>query len=406
MKNKIWLNKSFILYLLGQVISSLGDGFYMVSFMWLTLEASGGKGIVLGGVLSVYTMGEIIFGFIAGPIVDRINRKSILIIVDILRGCIVFLLYLLVITKEVKVLYLYAITFAFAIVSPFFHRAEFAVIPQLVEKTSLLSANGILSGSKRLMQVISPALGGIFIGFFGLASCFLFDAVSFFFSSLCILFISIKPIEIDKKKFNLNLLISDFRHGFRFLISSTFLLTLTIYACCINFFGGPVFPMLPLVSQQAGTGSSGYGSMMSGLSAGFIISSLLISVVGKLINRISLILLGLIISSFSIMLMGFALNIVYLVGAAVILGIGLNFSNLPILTLFQEKVPQDKIGVVSSFVFTIAQVAMPISIALSGILVDVFSLKGIFVAITIILFIGALIGFALPQLREGSAQNT
>ncbi len=406
MKDNIWLSKSFILYLIGQTISSLGDGFYMVSFMWLALEISGGKGIVLGGVLSVYTLGEIIFGLVAGPVVDRVNRKSILILVDIIRGSIVFLLYFLVVMKIAKVVHLYIVTFAFAVISPFFHRAEFAIIPQLVKKDSLLSANGILGGSKKLMQVISPALGGILIGFLGVASCFLFDAFSFFISSVCILFISIKPIEIDKKRLNLNLLISDFRDGFKFLLSSTFLLTLTIYACCINFFGGPIFPMLPLISQQMGSGSSGYGSMMSGLSAGFIISSLLIGIVGNFIKRIDLILLGLIVSSCSIALMGFGLNIVVLICAAVILGIGLNFSNLPILTLFQEKVPQDKIGVVSSFVFTIAQVAMPISMAMSGILVDVFSLKGIFVAISIILFIGALIGFVLPQLREGIVHNT
>jgi MFS family permease len=75
MKN-IWQNKSFVLYLIGQTISSLGDGFYMIGFMWLTLELSGGKGVALGGVLSIYTLGEIFFGFIAGPIVDRVNKKT------------------------------------------------------------------------------------------------------------------------------------------------------------------------------------------------------------------------------------------------------------------------------------------------------------------------------------------
>ncbi len=404
MKN-IWQIKSFVLYLIGQTISSLGDGFYMIGFMWLTLELSGGKGIALGGVLSIYTLGEIFFGFIAGPIVDRVNRKNLLIFIDIIRGIIVLLLYIFVKFQKATILHIYVATLGFAIFSPFFHRAEFAIVPQLVEKDLLLSANGLLNGSKRLMQIIAPALGGVFIGIFGIASCFFFDAISFFVSVICIIFIAITPIQTDKKGFGLKVFISDLNSGYRFLIGSSFLLTLAIYAACINFFGAPIFPLLPLVSQKTGSGATVYGAMMSGLSIGFIVSSLLVGIIGKFLRKISIVLLGLIISASAIMLMALGIGMIPLIIAAVILGLGLNFSNLPIMTFFQEKVPQNKIGVVSSFVFTIAQVAMPVSMALSGLLVDIFSLRVIFITISLILIIGALIGFRIPQFRQEVVQD-
>jgi hypothetical protein len=63
MDKSIWKNKSFIFYLIGQSISSLGDGFYLIAFMWLALQLSGGKGLVLGGIFSIYTLNEVIFGF-------------------------------------------------------------------------------------------------------------------------------------------------------------------------------------------------------------------------------------------------------------------------------------------------------------------------------------------------------
>ena len=400
MKKSIWNNRSFIFYLIGQTVSSLGDGFYLIAFMWLSLQVSGGRGIVLGGVFSIYTLGEIIFGFLAGPLVDRLNKKILLVVVDIIRGAIIFLLYLLVNLKIATVGYLYMITIAFSVFSPIFHRCEFAIIPQILEKNDLLSANGILSGIKRLMQIIAPALGGLFIGIFGMESCFLFDAGSFIFSSMCIMLIVLRSSAGIKKGVSIKCFISDFRNGYHYLIGSSFLVTLAIYAACINFFGGPIFPLLPLISQNTGLGPSGYGIMMAALSGGLIASSLIIGFVERYLKRIPMVLIGLIISATAILLMPFGLGIVLMVFSAALLGVGLNFSNLPIITLFQERVPQDRIGVVSSFTFTIAQIAMPVSMALSGFLVEIFSLRIIFIAISMILIIGALIGFILPQLKD------
>ncbi|MEO0127212.1 MAG: MFS transporter [candidate division WOR-3 bacterium] len=400
MTRQIWKNKSFNFYLLGQTVSSLGDGFYLVAFMWLALQLSNGKGIVLGGVFSIYTLGEVLFGFIAGPIADRINKKKALIVIDIIRGIIVTLLFIFVRSQMVSIAHLYIFIFAFSFFSPFFHRIEFTIIPQLVEKDLLLSANGILGGSKKLMQIIAPALGGIFVGFFGVASCLLFDAISFFFSAVCIMLISISKATPKKVDINLRNFLSDVRIGYRFLIGSAFLTTLAIYAACINFLGSPIFPLLPLISQRANQGSAGYGMMMSSISIGFIISSFVIGVIGKVIKKIHIVFVGLLLSALSVALFGFTSNAIILLMGSVILGLGMNFSNLPILTLFQEKIPQDRIGVVSSFVFTISQIAMPISMILSGILVDCVDLSYIFAGVSIVLIAGALIGFALPQFRK------
>lgn len=400
MKNRLWREKSFVIYLFGQTISSLGDGFYLIAFMWLSLRLSGGKGIVIGGVFSIYTLSEIILGFIAGPIVDRFNKKRILIVADILRGLLIFILYLLIRFKMATVMHLYIFTFAFSVFSSFFHRAEFAIIPQIVNKHSLLKANGYLGGAKRLMQVISPALSGVFISLFSIESCFLFDAISFFFSSLCISFIMVQSLPKSKTVITVEHFLADIKEGYRLLIGSSFLLTLAIYSTCVNFFGGPVFPLIPLISQKTGMGASGYGAMMSGLSAGLIMASFLVGSAEKYLRRIMMVLTGLAISAMSVIIMAFGFGSVVLIGSAFIMGVGLNVTNLPIITLLQEKVPKDKIGVVSSFVFTIAQIALPISMALSGFLVDIFTLKTIFSSIGIILFAGALIGFMLPQFKN------
>jgi len=399
MKNQLLFNKSFFFYLIGQTISSLGDGFYMIGFMWLALKLSGGKGIVLGGVFSIYALCEVVFGFIAGPVADRFNKKRMLIVVDIIRGLIVFILFLLVKFNTVTMFHLYIITFLFSISSPFFHRTEFTIIPQLVEKEMLLRANGVLSGSKRLMQVISPLLGGVSISIFGVVGCFLFDTLSFLISVFCIMPIAVKSIITTHNVSSNRSFFTNISDGYKILITSSFLTTLALYAACINFLGGPIFPLLPLISEKINFGASGYGLMMGIMSAGLIASSFLIGFIERYLKMITMLFFGLIISATAISLMGLSSLSLVIIIASFILGVGMNISNLPIVTIFQKNIPEDKIGVVSSFVFTIAQIAMPVSMVLSGFLVDVFSLTKVFVGIGVILLIGAIVGFALPQFR-------
>lgn len=402
MNKNIWQNRSFILYLIAQTISSLGDGFYLIAFMWLALQLSGGKGLVLGGIFSVYTLNEVVFGFIAGPIADKFNKKRILIIVDILRGMIVLLLFILVRFNIVTIIHLYIITFAFSVCSPFFHRAEFTIIPRLVPKELLLKTNGILNGSRRLMQVVSPGLGGILVSLVGVENGFFIDAITFFFSALCIVFVITTQPKLKSSKIKIKSLIVDIKNGYRSLLASSFLFTLAIYAACINFLGGPIIPLLPLFSFKHNMGASGYGLMVSFLSVGLIVSSFLIGFFEKNLRKIPMLLTGLITSAFAVVFMGIGHNLTAVFISIFFLGIGMTLSNLPIITLFQEKVPPSKIGVISSFVFTIAQIAQPVSIVLSGFLVDILSLNTILVIIGVLLLVGALVGFILPQFKGKS----
>ena len=106
--------------------------------MWLAMEISGGRGFVVGGVFSIYALNEVIFGFIAGPLADKLNKKWILIITDVLRGALVFSLFIMTELGRVTITHLYVITFLFSLVSPFFHRTEFTIIPCILDKKMIV----------------------------------------------------------------------------------------------------------------------------------------------------------------------------------------------------------------------------------------------------------------------------
>jgi DHA3 family macrolide efflux protein-like MFS transporter len=301
--------------------------------------------------------------------------------------------------------HLYIITFCFSLVSPFFHRTEFTIIPCILKREVLLRGNGTLAGFRRLMQVVAPAIGGVVIALIGIESCFLIDSITFFISAACIACVVVQQVQQEKNVLTLRALVQNMRDGYFILVSSALLITLALYAAFINFLGGPILPLLPLLADMIGLGASGYGVMMSALSVGLIVSGFIIGILEKHFHKIRLLLVGLLWSSMSILLIGVYPCALVVVGSMFLLGMGLNISNLPIITLFQTNVDPAKIGVVSSFKFTIAQVAQPISIALSGFLADFIPLYILFLTIGTMLLLGTMIGFVLPQFKENKTHT-
>jgi DHA3 family macrolide efflux protein-like MFS transporter len=382
-----------------QTISSLGDGLYLIAFVWLSLELSDGEGLALGGIFSVYTVGEVISGFVSGPIVDRVNRKRILIAVDLARGFIVAVIYVLLHFGIMTLLYLYLCTFLFSILSPLFHRTEFAVLPQIVDKSNLMKANGLLFGLKRLMRVISPIIGGLLVQLTGMRICFFCDTISFFLSSACISLIAIRDASWNINRMKRKDLFHDLMDGCRIVLNSSFLRTIAVYAACINFIGAPIFPLLPIISGRISDNASGYGVLMSALSMGLITAGFLAAIFCKTLRRIRIMLCGLTLCSTAIIALAYSSTFYMLYIFSFFLGAGLNLTNMPIHALLQEQLPSDRIGVVSGFVFTTAQIAMPISMAMSGFMVRFFLVKTIFISLGVLMLTGAILGFFLPQFR-------
>ena len=391
---------SFFSYVAGQSISSLGDGLYLIAFVWLSLQLSDNKGLALGGVFSIYTLGELTAGFMSGPLVDRFNKKAMLIYTDLIRGSISGFLFVIVNLGTVTLLHLYFCTLLFSIFSPLFHRTEFAILPQIVDKGNLLKANGLLCAFKKLMRILSPVIGGFLVQLLNIEICFLCDALSFFLSSICISFVFVSNRPQIPHTIKLEHLLKDFRVGYRIVLRSSYFLAIAIYAACINFIGAPIFPLLPIISSKLSGEASAYGMMISGLSAGLVIASFSVILINKSLNKMYITLYGLVICSAAIVTLSFGHSSFVIIVSCFAMGVGLNLANLPIQSILQEKLPPNKIGVASSFIFTIAQIAMPISMALSGFMTQILTVNIIFVFLGSMMLAGATVGFFLPQFRS------
>lgn len=138
----------------------------------------------VAGVVIAFTIPSLIFGVLAGFLVDRWNKKYVLLLTNILRAMLVFPLYYF--HQDIAVIYL--ITFFVSVITQFFIPAETPIIPQLVKKELLLSANALFGMGIYVSIFLAYALSGPFLFLLGQKNIFtalaLFFLIAGFFASL------------------------------------------------------------------------------------------------------------------------------------------------------------------------------------------------------------------------------
>ncbi|MEK6405997.1 MAG: MFS transporter [Acidobacteriota bacterium] len=173
-------NRDFRNLFIGQLVSQTGDWFNSVALFTLLLSLTG-SGEAVGYILIIKLLPSFFVGPLAGVVADRFNRKTVMIVSDIVRGFLVLGFLLVQRPEQVWIVYLLA---ALEIaVSTFFEPAKSAAIPNIVSKEELIPANALSAASWSVTLALGAALGGVVTDVFGRNTAFIIDALSFFVSA-------------------------------------------------------------------------------------------------------------------------------------------------------------------------------------------------------------------------------
>jgi len=173
-------NRNFRLLFIGQTISQLGDWFNAVAVYALLLDLTGSATSV-AWMMIVQFLPMALVGPVAGVVVDRVNRRRLMIAADVARGCVV--LGLLFVTRAERVWLAYVVMTLTVIGSAFFEPARTATIPALTSKEELLPANALSSAAWSAMLALGASIGGVVTAFAGRNVAFAINALSFFASA-------------------------------------------------------------------------------------------------------------------------------------------------------------------------------------------------------------------------------
>ena len=175
---KVFQNPALARLLIGEFISSIGDWLYVVALLVVVFQRSESPAL-LGVVGAVRVVPYILLSVPAGIIVDRFDRRLILMVTDVARGVVMLVMALLV-AIEAPLVSIVAMALVAASLSTFFGPAIGAYIPTLARDESELGpANSAWASLDNLGLVIGPALGGILVAVGGLTAAFLINAATF-----------------------------------------------------------------------------------------------------------------------------------------------------------------------------------------------------------------------------------
>jgi len=184
----------------------------------------------------------------AGVLIDRMDRRTVLIASDILR-CFTVLCFLIVESRE-ELWLVYTLTLFEVALTGFFEPARSAILPSIVEKNHLVTANALSGATWSVMLTLGAALGGVVVSLFGIRIAFILDALTYLLSAWFIIKISYpntKPEEsINKIKSSG---VKGFREGLSYLISRPIVLALTLLKSGMAIKGG-IMTLIPLFANR------------------------------------------------------------------------------------------------------------------------------------------------------------
>jgi MFS family permease len=183
-------NRNYRFTWTGQVVSEVGDHFNNIAVFSLAL-ANTGSGLVVAGILIARAMPMVLAGPIAGVLLDRMDRKRIMITSDLVRAVVALAFLWGIPPGRTWLLYILSGTLMFA--SPFFTAGRASILPIIATKDELHTANSLTQLTQWSTVMIGSFVGGTSVAGFGYKAAFVFNALSFLFSALCISRLKLPP---------------------------------------------------------------------------------------------------------------------------------------------------------------------------------------------------------------------
>ncbi|MBX3083823.1 MAG: MFS transporter [Anaerolineae bacterium] len=365
-------NPAYTRLWIAQCISLLGDWFSTIALTALVAQYSNSSGMALTLLLVSRFLPPLIIGPFAGVIVDRMNRKRLLIISDISRFVIVILF--LTVNDAAHLWLIYALTLIQFTFGSIFEPARSAITPSLVSPNDLVRANILGSVTWSVMLAAGAAIGGGVAAIFGTQTALIIDALSFALSAMFIMSIRLPtqpsaPTQAHPAKSQ-----TGFRDGLRYIQQHP----TTALALLIKLFGNignldtfmAIYATKVFVVGEQGTGSLGIFYSVFGFGA--ILGPLILNRFnnGSVTTMRRLVAIGYVWITLGMFLFGVAPSLLIASAAVFLRAMGGSTYWTYSSVILQKTVPDHFLGRLFSIDFAGAQLAAIITFIVIGWLVD------------------------------------
>jgi MFS family permease len=276
----LWHNRDFVLLWSGQTVSRLGSRMSDLALPLLVLALTG-SALQAGLIAATQLLPYLILSLPAGALLDRWNRKRVMILCDAARGLAMASIPVAYVAGCLDRIQLYAVALVVGLALVFFDCAEGAALPNVVPATQLTQAVGLVSTAEAATYLVGPGLAGVLIGLArttvaGAALAYLIDGLSYLISLLTLRFIRL-PFQKDSQQgtpLSGRALVQEIREGLRFLWTQRRLRLLVLLSTSINLLDGAlVLALIVLARNELHAGVRTIGVIFTLAGAGELLGS-------------------------------------------------------------------------------------------------------------------------------------
>ena len=277
MARKLW-NKDFILLLQGNAVSTIGDLMYSVAIGYWVYEQTGSSALM--GIMSAISMFVTMFlSPFSGSIVDKCNRKWVLVGMDIMQGIVMLAIGLLAYLDKLNVPGVLIAAFLAALGSVFYSPAANTLMIDIIPHDDMVRGQSIFSGANSLINMVGTAFSGVMVAFFGVPLIVIINGLSNLYSAFSELFIRVPKTLQQGTQVSAQNILRDSKEAVRMIFSDKHLQLFVPSALILNLLAaGPLTLVLPFCMEKGFTVDM-YGYLMAVWTAASLVCVVVLGVV-------------------------------------------------------------------------------------------------------------------------------
>ena len=334
-------HRNFRLYFVGQLISVAGTWMQTVAQALLVYELSRSE-LMLGVVGFAAAIPSLLISPWGGVIVDRANKRNLLVITQSAAMVLALILAALTFTGAVQVWHIVLLAAGLGVVNAFDGPGRQAFVVEMVGRDDLPNAIAVNSMMFNGARVIGPAIGGVLYVAIGAAGCFLLNGLSFLAVIVCLLMMRLTSRErVVKGESPWR----DLLRGLRYVLAHREIMALLMLALIFSVFGISYFAILPAFADQIlHIDEAGYGALNSMLGVGALSAAFMIARYGDRGQRGRWLIMANLVFPIGLLIFANNTSPTIAMGLALLLGVAFMFEFALINTLLQTSVPDDMRG--------------------------------------------------------------
>jgi len=396
-------NRSFRRMWTAQLVSTIGDALTSLAAGIIVFRVTG-SALSVGLMLMATAVPTLVVGLIAGVVVDRYDRKKIMIVADLIRAAMVATLpFLVSLDNPDSVVWLYVVVALSSSVTQFFSPANESVLPEIASEEELGAANAIMAIAQFGSTAVGFAAAGFLASTQNIQLVFFIDSATFIFSALMIGLVKIAKLEAPELT-TLREQVRNIGYGAKFIWRTPILRSLNIVRVPVLIsFGLQNVLLLPFAIRALNATEFEYGLQEGLTSLGFVAGSLLMARWAERLREGQ----WLVLSFLAMGLMGLAYALQSMVWVAIALITISGVMNAPSFVagrlINQRNTPRESRGRVFSTSYVLRDIVFLVGMGLAG-LADVFDVRIMFIVSSFVVIGAGLISAVLPGLGQPAAE--